>query len=193
VDEKRNPKTRATVAQLMTRYFSVLDADTQTVRSYRSKYETHIKPLLGTAQLSRVDVETLDTFYAERLVGGREVTWEEAAYGWPALTVFVWALLAALLATMAARAWQLVRRTTSRELSENHVVTSVRLSRSAIMNTAPRRSVEVLVGFAVALVALAGLAVAGAVTTSRSTHRTPPGCRGWVLRCSPAGGRCRCD
>ncbi|WP_405065545.1 hypothetical protein OG558_27040 [Kribbella sp. NBC_01510] len=52
VDEKRNPKTRATVAQLMTRYFSVLDADTQTVRGYPSKYETHIKPLLGTTQLS---------------------------------------------------------------------------------------------------------------------------------------------
>jgi integrase/DNA-binding transcriptional regulator YhcF (GntR family) len=65
VDEKRNPKTRATVAQLMTRYFSVLDADTQTVRGYRSKYETHIKPLLGTTQLSRLDVETLDSFYAE--------------------------------------------------------------------------------------------------------------------------------
>jgi integrase len=62
VDEKRNPKTRATVAQLMTGYFSVLDADTQTVRGYRSKYETHIKPLLGTTQLSRLDVETLDTF-----------------------------------------------------------------------------------------------------------------------------------
>jgi len=65
VDEKRNPRTRATVAQLMTRYLSVLDADTQTVRGYRSKYETHIKPLLGTTQLSRLDVETQDTFYAE--------------------------------------------------------------------------------------------------------------------------------
>jgi integrase len=65
VDEKRNPKTRATVAQLVTRYFSVLDADTQTVRGYRSKYETHIRRLLGTTQLSRLDVETLDTFYAE--------------------------------------------------------------------------------------------------------------------------------
>jgi hypothetical protein len=64
---------------------------------------------------------------AERLVGGREVTWEEAAYGWPALTVFVCALLAALLATQAARAWHLIQRTTSRELSENHVVTPARL------------------------------------------------------------------
>lgn len=65
VDEKRNPRTRAIVAQLMARYFEVLDADTQTIRGYRSKYETHIKPLLGTTQLARLDVETLDSFYAE--------------------------------------------------------------------------------------------------------------------------------
>jgi hypothetical protein len=64
---------------------------------------------------------------AERLVGGREVTWEEAAYGWPALTVFVGTLLVALLATVGARAWHLARRTTSRELSENSVVTTPQL------------------------------------------------------------------
>ena len=58
---------------------------------------------------------------AERLVGGREVTWEEAAYGWPALSVCVWAVLAALLVTLAARASHLVRRTAP-ALSENNVV-----------------------------------------------------------------------
>jgi CubicO group peptidase (beta-lactamase class C family) len=47
---------------------------------------------------------------AERLVGGREVTWEEATYGWPALTVLVWTLLAATLATVGARAWHLAGR-----------------------------------------------------------------------------------
>lgn len=55
---------------------------------------------------------------AERLVGGREVTWEEAAYGWPALSVFVCVLLAALLGTLAARAWHLLRRTSSGGLPE---------------------------------------------------------------------------
>ena len=64
---------------------------------------------------------------AERLTGGREVTWEEAAYGWPALTVLVWTLLVAVLANVGARAWHLARRTTSRALSENHVVTSTQL------------------------------------------------------------------
>jgi integrase len=47
VDEKRNPRTRATVDQLMVKYFDVLDVDASTKRGYRSKYNIHIKPLLG--------------------------------------------------------------------------------------------------------------------------------------------------
>lgn len=50
IDEKRNPKTRATVDQLIAKYFGV-DVDTQTMRGYRSTYENHIKPLLGAQQL----------------------------------------------------------------------------------------------------------------------------------------------
>jgi hypothetical protein len=65
VDEKRNPKTRATVDQLMAKYFAVVDVDTQTLRGYRSKYERHIKPLIGSEQLARLDVEVLDSFYAQ--------------------------------------------------------------------------------------------------------------------------------
>ena len=46
-----------------------------------------------------------------RLVGkfvvGRDVTWEAATYGWPALVVLVLTVLAAILATLAARAWQM--------------------------------------------------------------------------------------
>ena len=65
VDEKRNPKTRATVDQLIAKYFSVLDADTSTMRGYKSKYQNHINPLIGSIQLSRLDIETLDSFYTE--------------------------------------------------------------------------------------------------------------------------------
>jgi hypothetical protein len=53
VDEKRNPKARATVDQRIAKSFDVLDVDTQTMRGYRSKYENHIKPLLGAQQLPR--------------------------------------------------------------------------------------------------------------------------------------------
>lgn len=44
---------------------------------------------------------------AERLVLGRQVTWEEAAYGWPALTALICAVLAALGTTWASRTWSL--------------------------------------------------------------------------------------
>jgi hypothetical protein len=37
---------------------------------------------------------------------GRDVTWRAAAYGWPALVVFVLAALVAGAATLLARAWQ---------------------------------------------------------------------------------------
>jgi integrase len=65
VDEKRNPKTRATVAQLMEKYLPVADIEPLTRRSYESKYEVHIKPLLGSIPLAKLDTETLDSFYAE--------------------------------------------------------------------------------------------------------------------------------
>jgi hypothetical protein len=46
---------------------------------------------------------------AGKLVGGRDVTWEAATYGWPALVVLVLTILAATLATLAVRAWHLIR------------------------------------------------------------------------------------
>lgn len=51
-----------------------------------------------------------------QLVGrllGREVTWEAAAYGWPALTVLVCNVLLATTATLMSRAWQMARGGTS--------------------------------------------------------------------------------
>ncbi len=65
VDEKRNPRSRATVDQLIDRYLIVLKADPSTRRAYESKIRTHIRPLLGSIPLTRVDVELLDSFYAE--------------------------------------------------------------------------------------------------------------------------------
>jgi integrase len=65
VDEKRNPKTRATVDQLIAKYFEVADIDTQTMRGYKSTHENHIKPLIGSQQLARLDIETLDSYYSQ--------------------------------------------------------------------------------------------------------------------------------
>jgi integrase len=65
LDEKRNPRTRATVSQLMDRYFEVLDVDVTTRSTYVSYVRNHIKPLLGDLPLGRLDGEVLDSFYAE--------------------------------------------------------------------------------------------------------------------------------
>ncbi|HZX09182.1 MAG TPA: site-specific integrase, partial [Kribbella sp.] len=66
VDERRNPKTRATVDQLFTRYFEVADLATATRHEYLSKYRNHIKPYLGHLPLTEIqDAEVLDSLYAE--------------------------------------------------------------------------------------------------------------------------------
>ncbi|MFG1812401.1 hypothetical protein ACGFIF_01430 [Kribbella sp. NPDC049174] len=47
----------------MARYLDVVDVLTK--RGYRSKYNNHIKPLLGASQLAKLDVAVLDSFYTE--------------------------------------------------------------------------------------------------------------------------------
>ena len=65
VDEKRNPKTKATVNQLLDRWLKVLDVETSTRRGYLTKVNKHIRPILGQLQLARIDGEVLDSFYAD--------------------------------------------------------------------------------------------------------------------------------
>lgn len=64
VDERRNPRTRATVNQLLDRYLEVLDAGETTIYGYQSSIRNHIRPVLGRLPLSRLDSEVLDSFYA---------------------------------------------------------------------------------------------------------------------------------
>lgn len=65
VDEKRNPRTVATVGQLIDKYMAVVELAPSARRGYDSKIRTHIRPLLGTLPLTRLDAEVLDSFYAE--------------------------------------------------------------------------------------------------------------------------------
>jgi integrase len=65
VDERRNPKSRATVNQLLDRYLNVLDVDESTMSAYQGYIKNHIRPVLGRLTLARVDGEVLDSFYAE--------------------------------------------------------------------------------------------------------------------------------
>jgi integrase len=65
VDEKRNPRTRATVGQLIDKWLKVLKVEPTTRQGYEGKIRKHIRPLLGELPLTRLDVEVLDSFYAE--------------------------------------------------------------------------------------------------------------------------------
>src|SRR4051812_17638806 len=65
VDERRNPRTRATVDQLLHKWLQVLDVGPSTRRTYEGYIRKHIRPTLGSLPLTRLDVEILDSFYAE--------------------------------------------------------------------------------------------------------------------------------
>jgi integrase len=63
VDEQRNPRTKATVSQLMDRYLEILDVEPTTRVTYQGYYRRHIRPVLGDLPLSRLDGEVTDSFY----------------------------------------------------------------------------------------------------------------------------------
>ena len=65
VDERRNPKTRATVNQLLDRYFELLKVEDRTLEDYISLARNHIRPLIGDLPIGRLDGEILDSFYNE--------------------------------------------------------------------------------------------------------------------------------
>src|SRR4051794_3069827 len=65
VDDRRNPRTKATVSQLMERYLSVLQIEDTTRAGYERLTRLHIGPLLGHLPVGRIDGETLDSFYRE--------------------------------------------------------------------------------------------------------------------------------
>ena len=64
-DERGSPRTRATLGQLLDKWLKVLDVDPSTRRGYGNNIRKHIRPLLGSLSLTRLDVESLDSFYAE--------------------------------------------------------------------------------------------------------------------------------
>ena len=64
VDERRSPRTKATVNQLLDRWLEVLDVEVSTRRGYVRKLDKHVRPLLGATAVARVDTEALESFYA---------------------------------------------------------------------------------------------------------------------------------
>ena len=65
VAEKRNPRTSATLDQLLDRYLDQFDGAPNTLMLYRNYVRNHISPFLGHLTLGSVDADVLDSFYAE--------------------------------------------------------------------------------------------------------------------------------
>ncbi len=65
VDERRHPRTNATVGQLMDRWLEVVELADTTRRGYENNIRKHIRPLLGSVSVAKLDPEVLDSFYAE--------------------------------------------------------------------------------------------------------------------------------
>ncbi len=64
VDERRNPRTRATINQLLDRYLELLDVEDTTRSTYVALIDKHIRPVIGSVMVARLDGEPLDSFYA---------------------------------------------------------------------------------------------------------------------------------
>ncbi|MFB9688430.1 tyrosine-type recombinase/integrase [Amycolatopsis plumensis] len=64
LDERRAPKTRATLNQLLDKHFELLKVEPKTMEGYESVTRNHIRPLLGDQPLSKIDGNILDSFYA---------------------------------------------------------------------------------------------------------------------------------
>lgn len=65
VAEKRNPRTSATIDQLLTRYLEQFDGAPNTLALYESYIRNHISPYLGKVKVGVLDADILDSFYAE--------------------------------------------------------------------------------------------------------------------------------
>jgi integrase len=65
VAERRNPRTSATIDQLLERYLDQFDGSPNTMTLYRAYVRNHISPLLGSTKVGALDAELLDSFYAE--------------------------------------------------------------------------------------------------------------------------------
>ncbi|MCF7552557.1 tyrosine-type recombinase/integrase [Pseudonocardia sp. WMMC193] len=65
VAERRNPRTGATIDQLLEKYLDQLDGSPNTLTLYRGYVKNHLSPLLGSTKVRALDPELLDSFYSE--------------------------------------------------------------------------------------------------------------------------------
>ncbi len=62
---RRNPRTTATVDQLLDRYLEQHTGGRRTVEGYREYVDKHVRPFIGSSKVGAIDAEVLDSLYAE--------------------------------------------------------------------------------------------------------------------------------
>jgi hypothetical protein len=60
VNEQRNPRIRATVNQMLNQHLEMLGVEVMMLDSYESFVRNHIRPLIGSVPLGRINGEILD-------------------------------------------------------------------------------------------------------------------------------------
>jgi hypothetical protein len=65
VDDRRNPRTSATVAQLLERHLELLEAVPTTKSGYAGACACTSSRLIGSVKVGALDADMLDSFYAE--------------------------------------------------------------------------------------------------------------------------------
>jgi len=65
VDEQRQPRTNATVNQLLDQHFQLSTWERSTRETYDGYATKHVRPLLGRVQVGALNARTFDSFHAE--------------------------------------------------------------------------------------------------------------------------------
>ena len=65
VDERRSPRTEATVNELLDRWLDVIEVEHKTRVNYIGKIEKHIRPTLGRHPVGKMKAETVEGLYAQ--------------------------------------------------------------------------------------------------------------------------------
>jgi integrase len=65
VQERRNPRTSATVDQLLDQYLTLHNGGKTTLSTYRMYAEKHIRPFLGHVKVGALEADVVDSLYAE--------------------------------------------------------------------------------------------------------------------------------
>src|SRR5690349_6646861 len=62
LDERRHPRTNATVNQLLDKHFELARLDPTTLSTYAGYATNHIRPLIGRVQVGALDADVFDSF-----------------------------------------------------------------------------------------------------------------------------------